>query len=228
MVRRYLPIQPIKMLMRGCRDCFQQGNLRAEKGQCHLYKTDVYQQSEGMLFIAIPPFSLNAAFDFDDEFKSSLLEYRENLGHALVPWCISRSYQANDNKRMHRLWQLSDSIGVPRWLSMMYIITFPNDRQLTGCIDMYSRKITIHTAGFRLYQNAERYLKTADEMQRLFRQYPKALAATQEIADACQFSLDSLQYVYPEEITSEGRTPQQELEKLTWQGAREKFNEARF
>ena len=32
-----------------------------------------------------------------------------------------------------------------------------------------------------------------------------------------------MQYVYPEEITSEGRTPQEELVHLTWQGAKEKF-----
>ena len=48
-------------------------------------------------------------------------------------------------------------------------------------------------------------------MQRLFRQYPDAIRRTQEIAEACQFSLDELKYEYPEEITTEGRTPQEEL-----------------
>ena len=47
-----------------------------------------------------------------------------------------------------------------------------------------------------------------------------------EIADACQFSLNELQYVYPEEITTEGRTPQEELIQLTWEGAREKLGNA--
>ena len=31
------------------------GNLRAEKGQCHLYKKDVYAHSEGSKFIVVPP-----------------------------------------------------------------------------------------------------------------------------------------------------------------------------
>ncbi len=48
-------------------------------------------------------------------------------------------------------------------------------------------------------------------MLRLFRQYPDAIRRTQEIAEACTFSLDELKYEYPEEITSEGRTPQEEL-----------------
>jgi error-prone DNA polymerase len=101
----------------------------------------------------------------------------------------------------------------------------PERRQLQDVLTCIREKCTIHSAGFLLYQNAERYLKPEDEMSRLFRQYPQALAASREIADACRFSLDSLKYVYPEEITSGGRTPQQELEMLTWQGAHEKFPE---
>ena len=32
-----------------------EGNLRAEKGECRLYKTDVYRYAEGILFILITP-----------------------------------------------------------------------------------------------------------------------------------------------------------------------------
>ena len=60
-------------------------------------------------------------------------------------------------------------------------------------------------------------------MLRLFRQYPDAIFRTQEIAEACQFSLDTLKYEYPEEIMSDGRTPQEELTFLAWQGAKEHF-----
>src|SRR5947208_13645289 len=35
------------------------GNLRAEKGECHLYKADVYEHSKGVKFIALPPAKLN-------------------------------------------------------------------------------------------------------------------------------------------------------------------------
>src|SRR5258705_13958116 len=48
------------------------GNLRTEKGQCELYKADVYQRSKGLKFIELPPLSLNEVFDFDDTFKKSL------------------------------------------------------------------------------------------------------------------------------------------------------------
>jgi len=198
------------------------GNLRAEKGQWHLYKADVYQYAEGMRFIALPPLSLNEAFDFEDSFKTVLREYRERLGSDLYLG-MSRSYQANDNKRLFRLSQLSDELGIKLVATNDVHYHSPERRQLQDILTCIREKCTIHSAGFLLHQNAERYLKPEDEMQRLFRQYPQALEATREIADACQFSLDSLTYMYPEEITNGGRTPQQELEKLTWEGAHEKF-----
>lgn len=199
------------------------GNSRAEKGKCHLYKKDVYHYADGIRFIALAPLSLNEDFDFEMDFKSSLQEYSDYLGASLYLG-MSRSYHANDNKRMHRLWQLAEAhqIAVVATNDVHYHI--PERRHLQDVLTCIREKCTINTAGFRLYQNAERYLKTADEMERLFRQYPQALLATQDFVEECTFSLDSLEYVYPEEITSEGRTPQEELKFLTWKGANEKFN----
>ena len=99
----------------------------------------------------------------------------------------------------------------------------PARRELQDVLTCVREKCTIQTAGFRLHPNAERHLKTIDEMQRLFRRYPDAIRRTQEIAEACRFSLDSLEYVYPEEITTKGRTPQEELVHLTWKGAKERL-----
>jgi error-prone DNA polymerase len=201
------------------------GNMRAEKGQCHLYKKDVYKYAEGIRFIAIPPLTLNETFDFDDTYKLILQEYRDKLGSSLYLG-ISRTYQANDNKRLHRLSQLSENLGIKLVATNDVYYHVPERRQLQDVLTCIREKCTIHNAGFLLYQNAERYLKPADEMQRLFRQYPHALEAAMEIADACRFSLDSLKYIYPEEITSGGRTPHEELVMLAWQGANEKFNGA--
>lgn len=200
------------------------GNLRAEKGECHLYKADVYAHAHGMKFIAIPPFSLNDTFDLDESFKNSLREYRDNLGASLY-LSMSRSYQANDSKRMFRLAQLSEALGIKLVATNDVHYHHPDRRQLQDVLTCIREKCTIQSAGFRLYQNAERYLKDEEEMKRLFNQYPQALEAAAAIADACRFSLDSLNYIYPEEITSGGKTPQEELVKLTWEGAHEKFQD---
>ena len=77
--------------------------------------------------------------------------------------------------------------------------------------------------GLKLEANAERHLKSPQEMARLFTGHEDALARTIEIADACTFSLDELRYEYPDEPVPHGKTPQSHLEDLTWEGAAWRF-----
>src|SRR5690606_19758461 len=115
------------------------GNCRTEKGQCHLYKSDVYEHSEGIRFIAVAPFSLNGKFDLDDDFKASLKEYRDNLGKSLYLGA-SRSYQANDTKRLHRLKQLSDSLNIPLIATNDVHYHIPERRQLQDVLTCIREK----------------------------------------------------------------------------------------
>lgn len=199
-----------------------EGNLRAEKGECHLYRTDVYKYSGEIIFIAVPPASLNENFNFEPEFVKALEEYKEALGANLYLGA-NFSYHGDDHKKLFRLSQLGAYLKIPMVATNDVYYHMPQRRELQDILTCIREKCTIHTAGFRLHQNAERYLKSAKEMQRLFREYPDAIRRTQEIAEACRFSLDELKYFYPEEITSEGRTPMEELVHLTWKGAHEHF-----
>ena len=198
------------------------GNRRTEKGKCDLKKADVYEHAKGIKFIVVPPAALNPMFDFDNDFKQTLEEYHEVFGSELYLGA-TRSYQGDDFKKLFRLSQLAQRFNIPLVATNDVHYHNPARRELQDIITCIQEKCTIYTAGYLLHQNAERYLKPIDEMLRLFRQYPDAIKRTQEIAEACQFSLDNLKYVYPEEITTEDRTPQEELSMLTWQGAKEKF-----
>ncbi|RIJ47722.1 DNA polymerase III subunit alpha [Maribellus luteus] len=200
------------------------GNLRAEKGECFLYRADVYKYADAIKFIALPPASLNKGFDFEPGFIKALEEYKEALGDSLYLGA-SFAYHGDDHKKLFRLSRLSKRLKIPMVATNNVYYHVPERRELQDILTCVREKCTIGAAGFKLHQNAERYLKPAAEMQRLFRDYPKAMHYTQEIADACQFSLDELRYLYPEEITSEGRTPMEELIYLTWKGANERFGE---
>ncbi len=200
------------------------GNLRTEKGKCLLYKADVYEYANNIKFIVLPPTVLNEHFDFDNSFKVALQEYRNVFGGNLYI-AASRYYQGDDAKYLYRIAQLSGQLDIPMVATNDVHYHHPFRRELQDIVTCIREKCTIYNAGFRLYPNAERHLKTEREMLRLFRQYPDSIKRTQEIADACQFSLDELKYQYPEEITSEGRTPQEELKYLVIQGAQEIFGE---
>jgi error-prone DNA polymerase len=198
------------------------GNLRTEKGKCELYKADVYKHSHGLELVAIPPLQLNELFDFDPTFKTHLREYREAFGTHLH-LAASRPYDGNDLKLLYRIDQLCRSLDIAMVATNDVHYHHPVRRELQDVVTCAREKCTIQEAGFRLHPNAERHLKPSDEMLRLFRAYPDAIKQTQVIAEKCTFSLDELKYRYPKEITSEGRTPQEELTYLAWKGAHQMF-----
>lgn len=200
------------------------GNLRTEKGKCELYKKDVYDHKEGIIFILLPPDRLNKSFDFEASFYTAAKEYKAHIGPALYIGATC-NYQGYDHKRLYRIAELASLLGVRMVATNNVHYHQPQRRELQDILTCIREKKTIYNAGFLLHQNAERFIKPHEEMLRLFRQYPDAIACTLEIEQACGFSLDSLEYVYPEELTTEGRTPQEELTMLTWKGTREKFGE---
>src|SRR5690606_2006743 len=172
------------------------GNLRTEKGSCHLYKADVYEHAKGILFTVVMPKQLNRLFNFEESFIQNVLEYKEALSKQLY-LSVTRSYLGNDDKLIFRIQQLSERYQIPVVATNDVHYHEPSRRELQDILTCVREKCTIHDAGFRLHQNAERYMKPIEEMHRLFRRYPDAIRNTMEIAEACTFALDELKYVYP-------------------------------
>jgi error-prone DNA polymerase len=196
------------------------GNLRTEKGKCELYKQDVFDNAEGIKFIAVPPDQLNGSFDFDDDFKVNLKEYKVAFGDQLYI-AASLNYNGNDAKRFYRLAQT----GIPMVATgNIYYHTYER-RELQDIETCVREKCTIYNAGYKLLANAERYLKPTAELERLFREYPEALALTMKIAKSCTFSLEELKYLEPEWISPDGRTADEHLAEHTWAGAKKKFGD---
>ncbi|RYZ26150.1 MAG: PHP domain-containing protein, partial [Chitinophagaceae bacterium] len=88
------------------------GNLRTEKGECHLYKADVFKYKEGLHFIVLLPETLNENFCFEPSFEQELETYKEAFGDRLS-LAISRRYNGDDGKQLYRLSQLSDKFSIP-------------------------------------------------------------------------------------------------------------------
>ena len=130
------------------------GNLRAEKGQCHLYKADVYQHAKGSKFVVLPPFSLNNVFDFEDDFKKVMKEYRDAFGDQLYI-AASKSYKGDDAKQLHRISQLSARLHTPMVATNNVHYHHPKRRELQDIVTCVREKCTIHNAGFRLHPNSE-------------------------------------------------------------------------
>lgn len=201
-----------------------EGNLRTEKGKCLLYKKDLFAQLQGVIVLLLPPARLNSDFEFDQAFVADLELYKEYFGASLY-MAFSLSYAGDDQKRAYQLHLLSRRLRVPLVATNDVHYHDAARRQLHDVLTCVREKCTIHSAGYRLNGHAERYLKPIPEIYRLFKDYPEAIENALQVADQCAFSLEELKYIYPEEVVSEGRTPMEELEYLTWKGAEDFFGE---
>ncbi|WP_256003501.1 error-prone DNA polymerase [Pedobacter deserti] len=200
------------------------GNMRAEKGECHLSRADVFAHSEGMLYILVMPSVLNRRFEYEESFIAAVRDYAWKLPGRLY-LSVSRMYTGYDEKLIFRTQQLAERFHLPIVATGDVYYHDPSRRELQDVLTCVREKCTIQDAGFRLHANAERYMKPVAEVHRLFRKYPEALRSVSEIVSACTFSLDELRYVYPSEINASGRTPLEELKYLTWKGAHAFYGE---
>jgi DNA polymerase-3 subunit alpha len=67
------------------------------------------------------------------------------------------------------------------------------------------------------------YLKTPDEMRQLFEDVPEAIESTLEIAERCRLELDLSEHHLPRFEVPTGETPEKYLERLAWEGVRERY-----
>ena len=192
------------------------GRRRAPKGECEIYLKDVFAHSGGQLFISLPP---DAA---SEDYTAHLHRLREMFGRDI--WLAARCrYNGDDATRLWELAQLSVTTNVPMVATNDVRMHVPDRKPLMDAITCIREHCTIDQAGFRLAANAERHVKPPEEIARLFRRHPEAVMRTMEIADRCRFSLDDLRYEYPDDEAPPGTTPQEELARLTWEGAEGRY-----
>jgi error-prone DNA polymerase len=158
------------------------------------------------------------------DFEQQLQRIKETLGAAGKLYLAAQhGYRGDDRARIEALAQLARRMRLDLVATNGVLYHASHRRPLQDVLTCIREKCTIHDAGLKLEANAERHLKSPQEMARLFAGHEEAIERTIEIADACTFSLDELRYEYPDEPVPAGKTPQSHLEDLTWEGARWRF-----
>jgi error-prone DNA polymerase len=188
-----------------------------DKGECHLKLDDLLEFAEGQLLVLTLPHRFETA---------KALKVLDQLRHSRANgvWlAASLLYRGDDRRRLVRLHRIAATARVPLLATNEVLYHHPARRPLQDVLTCIREKTTIDAIGKRLESNAERHLKPAHEMARLFRDVPEAIAETMRFAGRITFSLDQLKYQYPDEPVPPGKTAQRHLEDLTWQGAHKKF-----
>ncbi|HEV2300584.1 MAG TPA: error-prone DNA polymerase [Stellaceae bacterium] len=197
------------------------GKRRAPKGECRLDYGDLLAHGEGQILVLLPPEGADRA-SFSTHAERVLRAAADFRGRAYL--AAQFLYRGDDRRRLARLAEIAAASGLPLVATGDVLYHVPERRPLQDVLTCIREGCTITQAGFRLAANAERHLKPAVEMARLFRGHEAAVERSLEIVERCRFSLDELRYEYPEEVIPAGSSAQRHLAELVWRGAEERFS----
>lgn len=212
------------------------------KGKCEISLEMLMNDSEGVQLILIPPTNLEKDFTVPawlgnivsfngrsnlsnyisvkfDRLVSLLVEALPSFKHIAASYL----YCGDDVARIERLNGMAQTNDLSLLATNDVHYATPDRRPLQDVMTAIKHKTTIAEAGKLLAANGERYLKSPQEMQRLFARWPDAISASCEVAASCAFSLDELRYEYPKDTYPKGFSPHEYLEKLTWDGSSRRY-----
>ncbi|MGL4396174.1 MAG: error-prone DNA polymerase, partial [Hyphomicrobium sp.] len=187
------------------------GNARARKGDCILRLADLAEDTKHLLLVVVPEPRLEPL-----EPLLTLLNGGAR-GRVWLAACMHR--RGDDRRRLARLKAIASAAHVPLLAVNDVLYADLEQRDLQDVVTCIREGTTISEAGRLLEVNAERHLKTPEEMARLFADCPEAIEETQNLLGKIGFSLDQLKYEYPDEPVPTGWEPQAWLEELTRRSA---------
>ncbi|MBD7992476.1 error-prone DNA polymerase [Ochrobactrum sp. Sa2BUA5] len=190
-----------------------EGKTRAAiKGECHLLWADLQFRARQFQIAVFP--SENPGLEF-----STRLAGIATAAPGCVWLALAMPHQGQDGRRAEQTARIAAETGVPLLATNDVLYHHPDRRALQDVLTATRHHTSVFAAGRLLEKNAERHLKPTHEMVRLFRNYPQAIDATSDFTTPITFQLDELSYDYPDEPVPPGKTPQQHLHDLAWEGA---------
>lgn len=194
------------------------GRRRAPKGECHIGLSDFLDHAQDQIAVVLPPETGLPDMGFADQLGT--------LADGLSGRCYlagQNLLRGGDQRRLAALATLAENKGAPLVATNDVHYHRAARRDAQDVLSSVREHCTVETAGFHLFPNAERHLKSADDMARLFHRCPDAVTRTVDIAAACHFDLSELVYEYPDDEAPPGVSPQEELARLTWEAAHKRY-----
>ena len=183
------------------------GRRRAGKGECDLGLGDFIDHGQGIEWLIHPE-----GRDWEAAARA--------LARAFAGAChlmLSPGYDGQDGLRFGHLAERGAALGLPLIASGQPIMHHGSRRRLRDVLTAIRLGVRVEELGHQASAHGEARLRSAAEMRRLFKGHEAAVAATGVLAERLTFSLDSLRYEYPSEITGE-ETPAGRLARLTEDG----------
>jgi error-prone DNA polymerase len=177
-----------------------------EKGRGRIALDAVLEKAAGLETILMGPWDAPSARAVGDAFGSCA-----SVG-------IARWRDGNDETRVAAQTRLAAFTGIPLVVANDVVMHDRSRKALHDVLSAIRLHATVDQAGRALDPNAERVLRSPQELAEIYSDMPAALERTLEIADRCHFTLADLHYRYPREVVPEDTTPMAWLRTLTDRG----------
>jgi error-prone DNA polymerase len=158
-----------------------------------------------------------------EEARRAVERLTEIFGRGNVYIELQRHFHREQEARNRVAIEIARSLQLSLLATNGVCYASPRQRELCDVFTAIRHKRTLATAGCLLARNSERHLKSQQEMQQLFADYPEAVANTLELSSRLEFTLNDLGYQFPKYPVPEGETMMSFLRQRTEEGAQQHY-----
>ncbi|WP_160153121.1 error-prone DNA polymerase [Microbulbifer sp. ALW1] len=184
--------------------------LRTEKGQYQTYLQDIFDHCQHSICLWLPGAT---PLTFPPTLKD---HFQDRLYIAL-----NNRLQPEQNLHLQQIKELAHAEQIPLIATNAALMHSRTRKPLQDVLNANYHNCTLDQLGYRLEQNAERYLRSLREVKSLFPQ--QAIENSVKVANQCQFSLAELRYQYPSEVLPEGKNASAHLRELVEEGIKKRW-----
>jgi error-prone DNA polymerase len=200
--------------------------LRNKKDEGAVFEHELAQHAQGLICLTggdDGPLAAALVRGGYDEALSAIDRLTHLFGHENVYVELQRHFHRKEEARNRAALDIARTLHLPILATNGVCYATPKDRELCDVLTAIRHHHTLMTAGHLLARNAERHLKTAEEMPALFADLPEAIANTGELSSRLEFTLKDLGYEFPRYPIPEGETMNSFLRQRIDEGARWRY-----
>jgi error-prone DNA polymerase len=197
--------------------------LRAPKGKGAVTENEIAEYSRGLVCLTGGEHGPLTAGIRDKTGRQILDRLIQTFGGDNVYVELQRHYNREQEAINQQAIALAESFRLPLLATNGVRYALPGEREILDVFTCIRNHRTLETAGRLLSKNSDCYLKTPQQMARLFHDLPEAIANTVTLSSRLQFTLKALGYEFPQYPVDENETMASFLRKRTDEGARNRF-----
>jgi error-prone DNA polymerase len=200
--------------------------MRAKKGEGAANIDDLAEFAGGLICLTggdEGPLAASLAAVGEERGRQRLDELRYLFGNDGVYVELQRHFERSGEARNQAAVGLARRLHLPLLATNGVCRAAPEERPVLDVFTCLRNHRTLETAGRLLARNAERFLKSAEEMERLFADLPEAIQNTRELSSRLEFTLQDLGYEFPKYPVPEGETQMSFLRRRTEEGALHRY-----